>query len=280
MNQIQEIFTKKGRLYLKHTKQPPQQIVEPTYFSNWADLFFPKIANHILPLFTIIPGITPNRITVFSFLVYAFACFLLFISFPYHLVLAAILLPLAYILDCVDGQLARTQRTSSAVGDYLDKVLDVLKIYISTLSLAIAVYQQTHTIIPIFLGFTACFFFNFRYYIKLETMFSVVNKDPEYLQKSRLLRYQLYETLSEKYKHLSKTFLGTLKVLWYRHRIAFFVDEAEFVVITSLAALFNKLEWALWVLAVSQVVIATWRFFERMYQIKTFSGRLYWPMRK
>lgn len=265
---------------MRQEKQVLQRIVEPPYFSNWADLVFPKIANHILPLFTIIPGITPNRITVFSFLVYAFACFLLFIPFPYHLVLTAVLLPLAYILDCVDGQLARTQKTSSSVGDYLDKVLDVLKIYIVTLSLAIAVYQKTHEILPIFLGFTACFFFNFRYYIKLETMFSAVNKDPEYLQKSRLLRYQLYETFGEKYKQLSKTFLGTLKVLWYKHRSIFFVDEAEFVVFTSLAALFNKLEWALWILAVSQVGIAAWRFFERMYQIKTFSDRLYWPMRK
>lgn len=265
---------------MKHVKQPLQQIIEPPYFSNWADLVMPKIANLILPLCMIIPGITPNKITVFSFCLYASGCVLLFISFPYHLILTAILLPIAYILDCVDGQLARTQKTSSAAGDYLDKVLDVLKIYILTFSLAVAVYLQTGRIVYIFLGFAACFFFNFRYYIKLETMFSAFNKDLEYLQKSRLLRYQLYETLEEKYKQLSKTFFGALKVLWYKHRSIFFVDEAEFVVITSLAALFNKLDWALWIFAVSQVYIAVWRFFERMYQIKTSSSRLYWPMRK
>lgn len=260
--------------------QPQLKIIEPPFFSNWADLFLPKIANKILPLIAIIPGITPNMVTVFSSLTHLTGSLFLFLSFPNHFLYSALLLPISYILDCVDGQLARTKKMFSPIGDYLDKVLDVLKIYVLTLSLAVAAYIKTHDVLYVFLGFTACFFFNFRYYIKLETIFGAVNKDKDYLEKSRKLRYELYETLEQKHKVFSKTIVGKLRVIWLKNRSIFFVDEAEFILFTSIGALFNKLEYILWIVAVSQVSISVWRFFERMQQIKTSSQRLLRPMRK
>src|SRR3990167_10165722 len=100
------------------------RIVEPTYFSNWADQFFPNIANKLLPLATRIPGLTPNLVTLLSFLLYILGSLSLFVYFPNHLYWAAFLLPFSYVLDCLDGQLARTKGLSSALGDYLDKTLD------------------------------------------------------------------------------------------------------------------------------------------------------------
>ncbi len=260
--------------------EPIQKVIEPSFFSNWADLFFPKIANKTIPFLVKIPGITPNIVTITSFLLYTAGCLVIFTNFDFKLYLTAIFLPIAYILDCADGQLARTMKKSSLIGDYLDKVLDVLKIFIITFSLGFYLYLQSGNILYLILGFIACFFFNFRYYIKLETMFSQINNNPDYLRDSRRLRYQLYEDLGNRYKEWSKSIFGKVKVLFYKNRSIVFVDEAEFVVFTSIAALFNRLDIALWIFAISQLSIGVFRIFERAYLIQNNQERLKQPLRK
>lgn len=261
-------------------RRPSVKIIEPPFFSNWADLFFPKIANKFIPVALQIHWLTPNHVTLLSFILYTFASLLLFIPLPYNLYLSVFLFPFAYILDCLDGQLARVKHLTSPLGDYLDKTLDVLKVYILTLSLAFAQFLKTEDAFYFVLGFTACFGFNFRYYIKLETMFSSISRDKDYLDKCRSFRYEQYEKIGAEYKELSKTLLGKLKVFWYRNRILFFIDEAEFVVITSLAAIFNRLDIALWIFAIGHLGIALFRLFERGYQLNTNSKDLLRPMRK
>jgi len=264
-------------------KNPMQQtnIVEPSFFSNWADLFMPPLANKLfLPLALKINWLTPNIVTIFSFFLYVLGCLFLFVIFPYHLLFAATLIPIAYLLDCLDGQLARTKKQFSTVGDYLDKTLDVLKIYIVTLSLALALYQTTQNALWFVLGMTACFFFNYRYYLKLETVLTATGRDATYLEKCSSYRKEQYVILRQKYAEMKKTPVGFIKNLWMRNRIVFFIDEAEFVLITSIGALFNRLDLALIILAVSQLWIAIFRLFERGYQIKTNSPSLIKPMRK
>lgn len=255
-------------------------LIEPPFFSNWADLVFPKLANKLLPFVAQIKWITPNYVTFASFFLYSIGSLLLFIPLSHHLLLSAIFLPVSYILDCLDGQLARATQRGSQLGDYFDKTLDVLKIFIITMSLAIASFLKTNEIIYIFLGFFACFFFNFRYYIKLETMFSAVNRDKDYLTKSRNIRLDLYKQYEEKYRKASTTLKGKLFVFFHKNRAIVFVDEAEFVVFTSISALFNKVEIALWIFAISQFIISVWRFYERGRQLQTNSSRLLLPMRK
>lgn len=265
---------------MSDTKLTQKGIIEPPYFSNWADLFMPIIANMILPLVSKFKWITPNIVTMFSFSLYVLGCLFIFIDVPYHLYYTAILLPIAYIGDCLDGQLARTKKLSSDIGNYLDKVVDVLKIYIITICLAYSTYSTTNNVIYIYLGFTACFFFNFRYYIKLETIFSQFQKDSEYLVKSSERRQELYLNKQREYERLSATFLGKIKLFWLKNRIIFWVDEAEFVIFTSIGAIFNKMELVLWVFAVSQTLIAFWRLFERGYQTHTAKDKLLEPLRK
>lgn len=257
-----------------------KKIVEPPYFSNWADLFFPPVANFILPFVSKFKFITPNLVTLFSFFLYVLGCLFIFIDVPNHLIYTAILLPIAYIGDCLDGQLARTQELSSDIGNYLDKVVDVLKIYVLTICLAYSAYLRTEDVTYIFLGFTACFFFNFRYYLKLETIFSQFSKDREYLVKSGERRRKLYRAKEGEFKKLSESFLGKIKLFWIKHRTIFWVDEAEFVVFTSIGALFNQIEVVLYVLAISQTLIALWRLFERGYQTHKAKDKLLDPMRK
>lgn len=252
-------------------KQTQRDVVKSPYFGNWADNFGFPIAYKLLPLILPFSFITPNVVTITSFILYVVGCFLLFINIPYHLIFASVLLFVGYIGDNLDGQLARERRLSSIIGDYLDKVLDVLKIYLITLSLAVSVYLQTHNILYVFLGFTACFGFNYRYYIKLETMFSRINSDPKYLEKSAIKREELQRALDQ---------TKGIKSIWIKNRTLFFIDEAEFVIITCIFALLNKLELALWILGISQVIIVSWRLFERGYQLYNPSENLLKPMRK
>ena len=102
--------------------------------------------------------------------------------------------------------------------------------------------------------------------IGIEILNAARNLPQKYLKKAELL--ENYN--SEK----------GLKSIWLKNRMIFFIDEAEFVVLTSLFALIDRLDLALWILAVSQVLIAFWRSFERGYQLHTNSKNLLKPMRK
>jgi len=264
---------------MNETKAQPG-VIEPPFFSNWADLFMPKIAHALLPFAMKIGFLTPNFITLFSFALYVAGCVMIFIDVPGHAYYAAVLLPAAYVGDCLDGQVARAKRLSSPLGNYLDKVLDVLKIYVLCMSMAWGAYKDTHDVIYVFLGFSACFFFNFRYYIKLETIFSQCSRDPGYLAACAARRQELYRQKGEEYRKHAGSLAGKIKLFWLKNRSLFWVDEAEFVVFTSIAMLLGKMEAVLWLFGVSQALIAGWRLFERGYQTHAAAEKLLDPMRK
>lgn len=72
--------------------------------------------------------ITPNQVTLVSFAV-ALVAFVTLVFCPGRigLVAAAAVLHIAFVLDCVDGQLARIKNLSSPVGAYLDFLMDEIK---------------------------------------------------------------------------------------------------------------------------------------------------------
>ncbi len=265
---------------MKNIPTKTVDIVKPLYFANWGDIWGFPIAYRILPYIAKMSFITPNVVTITSFILFIIGSLSLFVQYPFHLVTSTILLPLAFLGDDLDGQLARYTGRSSEIGDYLDKTFDVMKIFIITISLSIATYTHTHNSIYIFLGFIACFFFNYRYYLKLETIFHEVDKDSDYLVKSSEMRRIREEEITKKYKTLHKTFQGKIQLFWLKNRLFFLVDEAEFCIITAIAAASNKLEIGLILIAIAQVVIAIWRWIERGVQIHRNSPRLLWPMRK
>ena len=48
----------------------PASVVEPNYFSNWGDLWYPKLANRLLKPASRIERLTPNMVTITSFVLY------------------------------------------------------------------------------------------------------------------------------------------------------------------------------------------------------------------
>lgn len=255
-------------------------VVKPLYTSNWGDQIGYPVAQAILPYIAKIPGITPNKITVISFLLFTFGSISLFLSYEYHLICAAVLITIGYIGDDLDGQLARHMKLSSVIGDYLDKVLDVLKIFIITTSLGYASFIQTGESMYLLIGAAACFFFNLRYYIKLETMFSEMSRDASYLERSSLRKNEFLKRLEGDITEWNKTLTGKLKVLWVRNKLIFAVDEAEFALFTAMGALLNQLPATLCIIAFAQVFIAFWRFYERGNAMINNRDSLLNPMRK
>lgn len=72
--------------------------------------------------------ITPNQVTFGSAVLAAGAC-AMFVLLPGWLwgVVAALVFELSFVLDCVDGQLARVRKLASPLGHLLDFLMDELK---------------------------------------------------------------------------------------------------------------------------------------------------------
>src|SRR5205085_1383996 len=82
-------------------------------------------------------GLSPNQVTAASFAVGLLAAAGFATGERWGLVAGAVLLQVAFALDCVDGQLARYTRSFSAFGAWLDSVLDRAKEYAVYAGLAI-----------------------------------------------------------------------------------------------------------------------------------------------
>ena len=94
------------------------------------NLYFARpLAAPIVALLVKTP-ITPNQVTFISTVVMMIAmATLAFIAGPLGLWVGVIGLEFSYILDCVDGQLARVTGKTSEVGGSLDFMMDELKAY-------------------------------------------------------------------------------------------------------------------------------------------------------
>lgn len=252
-----------------------KKVIKNTYYSNWCDTWGYPLAYWLVKKIRNIPGLTPNKVTWTAFTLYSLGSLSLFNNYSFHNYIAAFLIMVGFVGDDMDGQLARLNKMSSNIGDFLDKVLDVLKIFIITSSAGFAAYLATGQVWYLFLGFVICFFFNFRYYIKLETMFSSISQEVGYLDKSTKVRLGLIEKIELMYQKG-----GNLGNFWHKNRTFFFFDEAEIALVVALGSIFQKLDIALWILAISQVGWGLYRFIERGRQINSNSVELYKPLRK
>jgi len=95
-------------------------------FEEWGDLVYARpLATLVLVLVGGIPGVTPDRLTLFSALLRAASLYLL-LTPPFDPWLVSGLFLLAVAVDGSDGQLARAHGLSSPLGSFLDKVLDLV----------------------------------------------------------------------------------------------------------------------------------------------------------
>ena len=133
----------------------------------WSRVFATPVAGFILLGVADWRIITPNRLTALSFIL-AMASAALVVSGDRDLLIAAgVVLQIAYIVDCMDGQLARYRGAASPVGAFLDKWSDFVKFPIIVLALSVEASYADQTITPMVLGITGVFLIGYLPYLKI-----------------------------------------------------------------------------------------------------------------
>jgi phosphatidylglycerophosphate synthase len=76
-----------------------------------------------------------------------------------------VLIQISYILDCMDGQLARYRDSSSRFGAFADKWSDHVKFPAILLALTIDAFHRDPSLMPVVLGFAAVFLVGYLPYL-------------------------------------------------------------------------------------------------------------------
>jgi phosphatidylglycerophosphate synthase len=133
----------------------------------WSRVFATPVAQLILTVVADWPFITPNRLTILSFGITILSGVLILADNATSLIIAGVVLQVAYIIDCMDGQLARYRGTSSKIGSLLDKWSDFVKFPFIIVALTIqASNHQPATTVTI-LGLATIFLIAYQPYLKL-----------------------------------------------------------------------------------------------------------------
>jgi phosphatidylglycerophosphate synthase len=86
--------------------------------------------------------VTPNQVTLATLLVFVAGAAMLAVCPARGALIGAVaILELSYVLDCVDGQLARMKGTSSPVGAHLDFLMDEIKAFVLVAAVAIRLWR-------------------------------------------------------------------------------------------------------------------------------------------
>jgi phosphatidylglycerophosphate synthase len=128
--------------------------------------------------------LSPNRITLLSFIVALMAVAFIVDGGTVNFLAAAILIQISHILDCMDGQMARYRGVSSKAGSFIDKITDQLQVVLWFGAVGYASYVQTGDNLPVFLAFAGVAFYALRGYVKYVTIYTVMCGDATYLQRS------------------------------------------------------------------------------------------------
>lgn len=104
--------------------------------------------------------ITPNQITIFSFM-WGIAAGLCFLFGKYNwLVIGAICVQFSQILDCADGMLARTKNMCSDYGSFLDLTVDRVVDFFFLTGISIGLYYSSSNMRLLLIGlFTTGLYF-------------------------------------------------------------------------------------------------------------------------
>jgi len=197
--------------------------------------------------------ITPNGITLASFVTALAAGGCIVIGGPWFFIAAAILIQLSHVLDCMDGQMARYRQVSSPVGSYFDRLTDQIQVTVWFGAAGYAAYMQSASVLPLCLAFVGVAFYGLRGYAKYVAIEIETARDPEYPAKMAQAR--------ESPATAGLGFGLKANILWFlkeQPKILGF-DEGVFVFMLSLALVLDTLTPMLLVFAASQLFYGLFR---------------------
>lgn len=98
-------------------------------------------------------NITPNQLSLFSFALGMASVYCFFLGSPTALVVGAILYHISFIIDCMDGKIARLKGTGSTFRVLLDISLDHIRVVLAAAALTYSQYRITEDVTYLYLGF-------------------------------------------------------------------------------------------------------------------------------
>ncbi|OJF12470.1 CDP-alcohol phosphatidyltransferase family protein [Couchioplanes caeruleus] len=129
----------------------------------WTVWLVDPLASRLVWLVAPVGWITPNLLTMGAFVLglVAAACFAVG-DYPW-LVAGALVFHLSFVLDCMDGKIARLKGTGSVFGSWLDYVFDRLRVVVCAVALMAGQYAQTDNIHYLWMAGVVIFLDGFRY---------------------------------------------------------------------------------------------------------------------
>lgn len=216
----------------------------------WSSFVTSPIAIAVNYMVVDIKWLTPNLITLFSFLVAVVSVFFIIAGGPLNFVFAAILIQVSHVLDCMDGQMARYRGTPSPSGGYFDKLTDQIQVLLWFGAAGYAAYMQSQDVLSVFLASTGIPFYTLRGYSKYIEIFAQMTADKDYLKKRTK-----EDCVKQKPETAGLGFGLLTNLRWFlaeQPKVLLF-NEGVLVFMLSLALVLDRLGPMLWIFAVTQV---------------------------
>jgi phosphatidylglycerophosphate synthase len=216
----------------------------------WSSFVTSPIAIAANYLVVDIKWLTPNLITLFSFLVAIVSVLFIIGGGTMNFIIAAILIQLSHVLDCMDGQMARYRNKPSPSGGYYDKLTDQIQVLIWFGAAGYAAYVQSQDVLSMFLAFIGTAFYTLRGYSKYVGIYSQMTADKDYFEK---ISEEDCDLRRPEIAGLGFGLLPNLRWLFAEQPKVLLFNEGVLVFMLSMALVLDRLAPMLWVFAVTQI---------------------------
>ncbi len=234
-----KITMKRIREVAEDTKNHPINFRPFTKLSPYLSYFFARY----LPF-------TPNQISLAWMAIALIGIFTMMIGGYWPILIGLLIYHFAFLLDCVDGEVARATKHTTIGGAYLDYFSSYVNRGMLVLAMGIGVYHTNGNILYLYLGLWSCLFLVFDNLNKLKVFEALIAKDRFDLIKSMRAKNLAAGHQSFKAGFFKKLKSYTLQML----------RPADALSLIFFAALFNFSWLYLWIMAVASFYAFTKSF--------------------
>ncbi|MQA03645.1 MAG: CDP-alcohol phosphatidyltransferase family protein [Streptosporangiales bacterium] len=131
--------------------------------SWWTVFFVDPLAAPLVKLLANRTNVTPNQLSLVAFVLGLGSAAAFLTGNRWLLALGGVLFHLAFLVDCLDGKIARLKGTGTTWGKWLDFVVDRVRIFLCMITLVVGQYLHTGEAFYLILGLGAIAVEGFRY---------------------------------------------------------------------------------------------------------------------
>ncbi|WP_240511935.1 CDP-alcohol phosphatidyltransferase family protein [Paludifilum halophilum] len=180
----------------KESRYSLDEVKEKTYKKRdswWTVILVDPLASRLVVPVANHTRVTPNQISLFAFLLGIASAIFFYRGDTLSLVTAALLYHFSFVLDCMDGKIARLKGTGSVFGMWLDYMLDRFRVVVCSVALMAGQYAATGEVIYLSFAFLIVFLDMLRYMDALQ-LYKLRQEMRKKIRKAkREARYHLME---------------------------------------------------------------------------------------